>query len=142
MTTSSVSRATSAPRSADSHARTNFATIAWELEGGHEGQGDRLGLLVTGLRAQRHAGPTPEERAGERLEPDDLADPGRQLSQVRLGYLAERVAVPELGGPPGGYSSADDRGRSFTPAASNFTTSAMRAARRSGRRVVASIQRR
>jgi hypothetical protein len=44
---------------------------------------------------------------------------------------------------PGAYFPLTiDRGRSFTPAASSSTTSAMRAARRSGRRVVASIQRR
>ena len=29
------------------------------LQGGHEGQGDGLGLLVAGLRARRHAGPRP-----------------------------------------------------------------------------------
>ena len=42
--------------------------------------------------------------------------------------------------PPGRL--AHGRGRSLTPAASRSTTSAMRAARTSGRRVVASIQRR
>src|SRR4029453_12840696 len=47
------------------------------LQGGHEGQGDGFGLLVAGLRAERHVDRSLEPRVGERLEPDDLAEPGR-----------------------------------------------------------------
>ncbi|WP_187365643.1 hypothetical protein [Trebonia kvetii] len=44
-----------------------------DLKGGHAGQGDGFGLLVAGLRAERHAGDALEQGVGERLEPDDLA---------------------------------------------------------------------
>ena len=142
MKTSSVSRATSASRSPDSYARTNFATIACsagesgagggsrsvdrrqsalqagarplegavdrfdgrvehvghlagvepedvaqdehgelarrqDLQRGHEGQRDGFGLLVAGLRAERHVDRTLEEGVGIRLEPHDFAEPGR-----------------------------------------------------------------
>jgi hypothetical protein len=64
-----------------------------------------------------------------------------------LAYLAGRVPhIPRvLGYDDRGREvlsylpGPDGRGRSLTPAASRSTTSAMRAARRSGRRVVASI---
>src|SRR5260370_8495390 len=142
MKTSSVRSATSASRSADSHACTNFAAVASsERESGagggsrsavgglrrcrlararlrallpastvessmsanlvgvvseylsqnkngelasrqslkalHEGQGDGFGLLVAGLRAERHIDRTLEEGVGKLLEPYDLAPPGR-----------------------------------------------------------------
>src|SRR6266516_659946 len=48
-----------------------------DLEGGHEGQGDGFGLLVAGLRAERHVDRTLEEGVGKWLEPYDLAESGR-----------------------------------------------------------------
>ena len=48
-----------------------------DLEGGHEGQRDGLGLLVAGLRAERHVDRPVEQGVGTRLEPHDLAEPGR-----------------------------------------------------------------
>ena len=71
-----------------------------ELKGGHEGQGDGLGLLVAGLRAERHVDRTLEEGVGKWLEPDDFAEPGR-LGRFNLGMfhslagrrLAERRAL-------------------------------------------------
>ena len=163
MKTSSVSRATSASRSADSYARTNFATIAssagepgagggsrpaaggsrrcrlararlralltdstvessmlghlagvesedvaqdehgelarrQDLQRGHEGQRDGFGLLVAGLRAGRRVDRTLEEGVGKRLEPYDLAEPGR-LGRFNPGD------VPLLGGAPAGRAT-------------------------------------
>ena len=163
MKTSSVSRATSASRSADSHARTNFATSAssagepeagggspaagrrlpalqagagpferavdrfdgrvqhaghlagvesedvaqdedgelagrQDLEGGDEGQGDGFGLLVAGLRAERHVDRTLEEGVRKRLQPDHLAEPGR-LGRFHPGH------VPLLGRAPAGRAA-------------------------------------
>ena len=69
MKTSSVRRATSASRSADSHARTNFATIA-----SSEGEPEAAGGI------------------GERSEHPVAVH--LQLPAVRLGQLPERVAVP------------------------------------------------
>src|SRR5580692_6014498 len=78
MKTSSVRRATRASRSADSHARTNFATIGspdgelagrQDLQGGHEGQRDGFDLLVPGLGAGRRVDRALEEGVGERLKP-------------------------------------------------------------------------
>jgi hypothetical protein len=95
MKTSSVRRATSASRSADSYALTNVATIAssagefeagggsrspavgrmrcrlarrQDLKGGHEGQGDGLGLLVAGLWAERHIDRTLDRRFEVQIE--------------------------------------------------------------------------
>ena len=187
MKTSSVSRATSASRSADSHARTNFATIAssagesaagggsrsavggrsalqagagpfegavdrfdgrvehvghlvgvesedvaqdehgelarrQDLKGGHEGQRDGFGLLVAGLRAGRHVDRALEEGVGIRLEPHDLAEPGR-LGRFNLGHVpllgrasagrAARVEAP-VGGDP--VQPGAQRGASLEPA--------------------------
>jgi hypothetical protein len=48
-----------------------------ELQGGHEGQGDCFGLLVARLRAGWHLDSTLQESVGKRLQPYDLAEPGR-----------------------------------------------------------------
>jgi hypothetical protein len=66
-----------------------------DLKGGHEGQGDGFGLLVAGLRAERHAGDALEQGVGEWLEPDDLAEPGR-LGRFNVGH------IPLLGRTPAG----------------------------------------
>src|SRR5207248_6018292 len=50
----------------------------------------RFGLLVAGLRAERAARRALEEGVGKRLQPDDLAEPGR------LGWFDSRH-VPLLG---------------------------------------------
>ena len=47
-----------------------------DLQGRHERQGDGLGLLVAGLRPERDI-ERPEQGVGVRLEPHDLAEPGR-----------------------------------------------------------------
>jgi hypothetical protein len=59
------------------------------LKGGHEGEGDGFGLLVAGLRAKRHI--DREKGVGKRLQPYDLAEPGR------LGWY-NSGKVPLLGG--------------------------------------------
>ena len=69
-----------------------------DLQGGDKGQGDRFSLLVTGLRAGRQAGGTLQERVGEWLEPDDLAEPGR-LGRLHPGN------VPLLGESPAGRAA-------------------------------------
>ena len=56
------------------------------LKGGHEGQRDGFGLLVAGLRAERHVDRTLEEGVGKRLEPYDLAEPG-WLGRFNLGHV-------------------------------------------------------
>jgi len=66
-----------------------------DLKGGHEGQGDGFGLLVPGLGPGRRPGDVLQERVRERLEPGDLAEPGR------LGrHDAGNVPFPG-GSPPG-----------------------------------------
>jgi hypothetical protein len=185
LTTSSVRRATSASRSADSHARTNLATTAssegeseagggsrsaaggrrrcrlarpfegavdrfdgrvqhvghlvrvesedvaqdedselarrQDLQGGHEGQRDGFGLLVAGLRAERHVDRALEEGVGKWLEPHDLAEPGR-LGRFNLGHVPllgrasagrpTRVEAP-VGGDP--VEPGAERGAAFEP---------------------------
>ena len=69
-----------------------------DLQGGHERQRDGFGLLVAGLRAGRHAGRVLQQGVGKRLEPDDLAEPGR------LGRF-DPGDVPLLGGPPAGRAA-------------------------------------
>ena len=58
-----------------------MSTASWrrrqDLQGGHERQGDGFGLLVAGLRAERHLDPTLQQGVGKRLQPYDLAQPGR-----------------------------------------------------------------
>src|SRR6266850_7312884 len=69
-----------------------------DLQGGHEGQGDGFGLLVAGLRAERHLDRTLEEGVGKWLKPYDLAEPGR-LGRFNLGH------VPLLGGSSAGRAT-------------------------------------
>src|SRR5215218_6699785 len=170
MKTSSVSRATSASTSADSHARTNLATtassagesetgggsrsaagghrrcrrararlralltdstvessmpatsLAWNPRTsrktrtaswrggrtcrGHEGQGNGLGLLIAGLRAERHLDRALEEGIGIRLQPYDLAEPGRRWwcnpRYVPLGGRASAGRAARVEAPVGG----------------------------------------
>ena len=166
MKTSSVSRATSASRSAASYARTNFATTAssagespaggrfavagrrpaapqagarpferavdrvdgrvqhvrhlarvepedvaededgelarrQELEGGHEGQGDGLGLLVAGLRAERCADRTLED---ERRGMARARRPRRAASARAVPRWARPTPWPAAGRPSGARS--------------------------------------
>src|SRR5260370_26662792 len=65
--TSSVSRATSASRSADSHARTNFATIASSAGEPRAGGGRRL-AAVGRRQSVLQAGAGPLEGAVDRLD--------------------------------------------------------------------------
>src|SRR5580692_2328187 len=62
-----------------------------DLKGGHKSQGDRFGLLVPGLWAERHVDHTLEKGVGKWLEPYDLAEPGR-LGRYNPGH------VPLFGG--------------------------------------------
>src|SRR5216683_2067077 len=115
MKTSSVRRATSASRSADSYAL-----------GLHEGQGDGFGLLVAGLRAERHLDRALEEGVGKWLKPYDLAEPGR-LGRFNLGHVpllgrssagrATRVEAPVGGDPvePGAERGASLESRETLP---------------------------
>jgi hypothetical protein len=57
-----------------------------DLKGGHEGQRDGFGLLVAGLRAERHVDRTLEEGVWKWLEPYDFAEPGR-LRRFNLGHV-------------------------------------------------------
>ena len=92
-----------------------------ELKGGHEGQGDGFGLLVTGLRPGWYADRTLEESVGIRLEPDDFAEPGR-LGRFHVGHVpllgrapaggATRVEAPAGGDP---VKPGTDRRTSFEP---------------------------
>src|SRR5690348_13053146 len=78
------------------------------LEGSHERQGDGLGLLVAGLWPGREARRGAGQVTGIRLEPDDLAEPGR-LGPLDPRYIplpgraaagrAQRVEAP-VGGDP------------------------------------------
>jgi len=46
----------------------NGELARWQkLKGGHKGQGDGFGLLIAGLRAERHADSTREESVGKWL---------------------------------------------------------------------------
>ena len=100
---------------------------------------------------------TMQARAGaldELLQSGVLEDVGgggddiqKELDEVTSSHdvdneLAALKAQLGQGTTPPPALPAGERGRSLTPAASRSTTSAMRAARTSGRRVVASIQRR
>jgi hypothetical protein len=66
-----------------------------DLQGGHESQGDGLGLFVAGRRPGRNLDRTLEECVRERLEPHDLPEP-RRLGRRNPGH------VPLLGGPSAG----------------------------------------
>ena len=68
------------------------------LKGGHEGEGDGFGLLVAGLRAKRHIDRTLEKGVGKRLQPYNLAEPGR-LRWYNSGK------VPLLGGSSAGRAA-------------------------------------
>jgi len=93
-----------------------------DLQCGHEGQGDRFGLLVAGLRAERYVDRTLEEGVGKWLEPYDVAEPGR-LGRFKLGDVpllgrasfgrAKRVEAP-VGGDA--VEPRADRGASLEPA--------------------------
>jgi hypothetical protein len=63
------------------------------LQPGHEGKFDRLGGLVPGLRARRGVGDALEQRVRVRLEPGDLAAPGR-LGRLERRHRAGRDAPP------------------------------------------------
>ena len=82
--------------------------LAWrqQLQGGHEGQRDGLGLLVAGLRPGRHAGGTLEEGVRKRLHP--LAE---RLG-CRLEVKDEGKHYPGFGGNP--TLSFKDRGMAMT----------------------------
>jgi hypothetical protein len=87
-----------------------------DLQGGHEGQRDGFGLLVAGLRAERHVDRALEEGVGKWLEPHDLAEPGR-LGRFNLGHVpllgrASRVEAP-VGGDP--VEPGAERGAAFEP---------------------------
>ncbi len=56
------------------------------LQGGHEGQRDGFGLLIAGLRAGRPAGRVLQQGVRIRLQPYDLAEPGR-LGRFNLGHV-------------------------------------------------------
>ncbi len=77
-----------------------------------------------------------------RLTDVDIPVPGDDQVLVKV----QAVSVNALAGSPLAHRAdgrcVHDRGRCLIPAASRSTTSAMRAARRSGRRLVPSIQRR
>ena len=77
-----------------------------DLKGGHEGQGDGLGLLVTGLGAERHVGGTRKEGVGVGLEPQDFAQPGR-LGRFNLGRdpLLDRASAGRTTGVEAPVSS-------------------------------------
>jgi hypothetical protein len=68
------------------------------LKGGDEGQGDRLGLLVACLGAERHVDLSRKESVWQWLEPYHLAEPGR-LGRFNLWH------VPLLGGSSTGRAS-------------------------------------
>ena len=53
------------------------------LQGGHESQSHRLGLLVAGLRPEGYVEPARDQGVGERLEPGHLAEPGRLAAARR-----------------------------------------------------------
>jgi 2-polyprenyl-3-methyl-5-hydroxy-6-metoxy-1,4-benzoquinol methylase len=82
----------------------------------------------------------------------ELAGRALNLTAIDIGAAMVDAARRNVADPPSRFLTSSfedfsdsgpyDRGRSLIPAASRPTTSAMRAARRSGRRVVASIQRR
>ena len=94
-----------------------------DLKGGDEGQRDGFGLLVAGLRAERHVnGAALEKGIGIWLEPDDLAEPGR-LGRFNIGQApllvgrasagrATRVETP-VGGDP--VQPGTQRGASLEP---------------------------
>ena len=81
-----------------------------------------FGLLVAGLRAGRHADRALQEGVGIRLQPDDLAEPGR-LGRFDPGHVpllgrapagrAARVEAP-VGGDP--VQPGAQRGASLEPA--------------------------
>ena len=55
-----------------------------------------FGLLVAGLRAERHVDRALEQGVGIRLEPDDLAEPGRL---GRFNIRARPTPWPGVGWP-------------------------------------------
>ncbi len=63
------------------------------LQPGHEGQLDRLGGLIPGLRARRSVGDALEQRVRVRLEPGDLAAPGG-FWRLERRHRAGRDAPP------------------------------------------------
>jgi hypothetical protein len=93
-----------------------------DLQCGHEGQGDRFGLFVACLRAQRRVDRTFQEGVGIWLEPHDFAEPSR-LRRLNPGDVpllgrapvgpAKRVEAP-VGGDP--IEPGADRGASLEPA--------------------------
>ena len=93
-----------------------------DLQRGDEGQRDGFGLFVAGLGAERHVDRALEEGVGKRLEPHDLAEPGR-LGRLDPGDVpllgrapagrAQRVEAP-VGGDP--VEPGADRGASLEPA--------------------------
>jgi hypothetical protein len=101
---------------------------------GSEQGGDRIRadrLFAAGARVVRRPVGVPEPQFCA------VSRPARTLIAAEAGVMGadpQRIAARTCW--------SHDRGRSLIPAASRSTTSAMRAARRSGRRVVASIHRR
>jgi hypothetical protein len=69
------------------------------LKGGHEGEGDGFGLLIAGFRAKWHIDRTLEKGVGKRLQPYNLAEPGRLRSVVEL---RERPTLWRVVGWPSG----------------------------------------
>jgi hypothetical protein len=61
-------------------AQDEYGKLAWrqDLKSGHERKGYRFGLLIAGLGPERYAHRILTERVGIRLEPHDLAEPGRR----------------------------------------------------------------
>src|SRR5712664_4971804 len=92
-----------------------------DLKSGHKSQRDGFGLLVAGLRAERHLDRTLQEGVGKWLEPYDLAEPGR-LGRFNPGHVpllggssagrATRVEAP-VGGDP--VEPGADRGAPLEP---------------------------
>jgi hypothetical protein len=69
-----------------------------DLQGRHEGQGDRFGPFVADLRARRHVDHTLEDCVGNRLEPHDFTEACR-LGRFHIGH------VPLLGGASAGQAT-------------------------------------
>jgi acyl-CoA reductase-like NAD-dependent aldehyde dehydrogenase len=90
---------------------------------------------------QRCVRPLRRDRCLRERQPVRLAEQLGRVHPVAVGHRAATGArLPVLASHLlASHPLASHRGRSLTPAASRSTTSAMRAARRSGRRVVASI---